>query len=366
MENQKSKPLRVLCITRAYGEHGGGMERLSYELINQLQELPNVETIVIPHKGKRITSPLHIATGLVQGLFQASKADVVHIGDPMLSATGWVLKKIFKKPVAVTVHGLDLSWNFPPYQWYLNMFFKSFDAYLPISKYVKDITEQHTSSKEVQVINPGIHDRFYDPSIQSKKLKELLEKHGVTVGSSTKTLLTTGRLAKRKGHAWFIQNALNQLPTDTVYIIAGDGPEKDHIQELAKTSQNKVITLGRASDETLKTLYNTCDAFIQPNIHIEHDAEGFGLVLLEAALCGLPVYAAGIEGITDAIHNEQNGVLLASEDAQTWVDRLTVDLNKGLEKDLSARQFTLENFSWSQQTQKLYQALSRLSTNSRN
>lgn len=61
------------------------------------------------------------------------------------------------------------------------------------------------------------------------------------------------------------------------------------------------------------------EAFVMPNIKVEGDMEGFGLVALAAILAGTVVFAAGHEGITDAIHHQSNGFLLPSGDVQQWV-----------------------------------------------
>ena len=48
--------------------------------------------------------------------------------------------------------------------------------------------------------------------------------------------------------------------------------------------------------------------------------EGFGIVVLEAGAAGLPVVAAALEGLQDAIQDGVNGVLVASEDAAGFAD----------------------------------------------
>jgi hypothetical protein len=47
-----------------------------------------------------------------------------------------------------------------------------------------------------------------------------------------------------------------------------------------------------------------------PNIRVPGDAEGFGLVALEAVVCGTAVLAADLEGITEAIQHGKNGLLV--------------------------------------------------------
>jgi glycosyltransferase involved in cell wall biosynthesis len=66
------------------------------------------------------------------------------------------------------------------------------------------------------------------------------------------------------------------------------------------------------------------DLFVQPNIPVPGDMEGFGLVTIEAAMRGTPVVAADLEGIKDAVVDGHTGILLAPQDGQAWVDRLSL------------------------------------------
>ena len=54
----------------------------------------------------------------------------------------------------------------------------------------------------------------------------------------------------------------------------------------------RVRILGRVGEELLATLYSGADLFVMPNIPVPGDMEGFGVVMLEAGLNGLPVLAA--------------------------------------------------------------------------
>lgn len=86
-----------------------------------------------------------------------------------------------------------------------------------------------------------------------------------------------------------------------------------------------------------------------PNIKVEGDAEGFGLVALEATLRKTPVLASGIEGITEAIKDEKNGYLLPSENAEAWVEKIHELLQNPellTEKGEEFQRFTLANYSW--------------------
>lgn len=331
------------------------MERLSFELLEELAKQPDIALTVITRQGtSRLGAVAFLLTSLPRTLAAARGADVVHLGDPVLALHGWLIRKLFHKPIAVTIHGLDVTYANPVYQLYLKLF-GQFDLCLPISQYAQQLLkESGIRNQESRVITPGVHDRYFNPSINRDQLAKLLQKStNYNLSPTTSVLLTTGRLVKRKGHAWFIENVLPHLP-NTVYVIAGDGPEKQRLEEMAaETSpdraESKVILLGRVSDEDLKVLYNTVDAFIQPNITVEGDAEGFGLVLLEASLCQRPVFAANLDGISAAIHNGKNGRLLPAQEAASWITALSATPQ---EVAPSTRAYTLANFGWPAQAQK--------------
>jgi len=338
--------MRLLIITRAYSQTAGGLERLSFEMINALKNQPGLQIDII-HPSTEVSknrfarflnSIIFIATNLPRILIKARPADRVHLGDPLLSKIGWLVKLIYKKPISVHVHGTDITYPNFFYHLYLKLFFKNFDNYICISDHVQKIllTRYPKLSEKTLVLPPGFHDNFHDPSQTRSNLDQLLK----TSTANKIILLTVGRLVPRKGHAWFIKNVLPHLPTNFIYVIAGTGPEQANLKNL---NHPRVIFLGSTSSENLKTLYNTADAFIQPNIKIPGDTEGFGLVLLEAASCGLPVFASDIDGIGSAIHSRQNGLLLANENPTTWITNLK---NFSPQKNLAARAYTLQVFSW--------------------
>ena len=350
-----TRPLRVLFITRAYGERKGGMERLSYELISEVGRLPSVEASALAHKGPKWLAPFFALTVIPAALAAARSVDVIHIGDPVLSFTGWAIKKITGKPVAVAVHGLDITFNNFIYQTYLKRFFWGFDLYLPISNHVGKLLQSRIKNQEsrIRVINPGVHDSFYNASVTRQDLQQLLSSYGFTLNSKHKVLFTSGRLVKRKGHAWFIERVLPRLPESVVYFISGTGPEQDRIEQF---NDPRVIMLGRASEDELKILYNTVDVFVQPNISIPGDVEGFGLVLLEAALCDRPVIASQLEGMTDAIQEGANGRLVEAGDADAWAQAIQHQLVQETSAN-TARNYTREQFNWRKQAQAFADAL---------
>lgn len=339
--------IRILFVTRAHGAGAGGMERLSAELVAHFKKRSDVVVQVVAHRGSRLESVAFIVTCLPQVLKAARQSDIVHLGDPLLALVGWLVKLFCRRPVAVTVHGLDIVYRNFFYQLYLRLFFRRLDLYLPISRFVGERLAAYNVTGKIVTVLPAVEDRLFTQELDRSALGKLL---GRDV-SDAAVLLTVGRLVARKGHAWFIEHVLPTLPRRVIYVIAGVGPEEGRIRQVVQAGglDERVFLLGRVSDEQLQILMNGCDAFVQPNVEVPGDVEGFGLVMLEAALCQRPVFAAHIEGITDATVDGANGKLLPSGDAAAWTGALAnfID-NSGSFRTAGeqARQYTLENFSW--------------------
>lgn len=352
--------IKILFISRAWGENRGGMERLSWELVSQLEKLPNLMVNKVVHEGSRLSLAPFFIKAIFQTLKKSSSTDIVWLGDPSLSFIGWLIKKLHQKPIVVTVHGLDVSYPHPLYQKYLDLFFNNFDLYLPISQHAKNLLPKSLINR-TQVINPGIHDNLFNSNFTKKDLQALVKEPL----ENKVVLLTLGRLVKRKGHAWFIEHVFRFLSANTVYLIAGQGPEKQEIQSLITKYhlEKRIMLLGRVSDKDRRVLFNTVDAFIQPNISVSGDVEGFGLVLLEAALCQRPVFAANIDGIPDAIQHQKNGTLLPPQNPQVWIQELTnFTQNPQPYQTLAqfARHYTLKKFSWDKKGREYLNSIERL------
>jgi glycosyltransferase involved in cell wall biosynthesis len=103
----------------------------------------------------------------------------------------------------------------------------------------------------------------------------------------------------------------------------------------------------------LKLLYNTADVLIMPNL--PGYTEGFGLVSLEAASCGLPVIASELGGIKDAIKDGENGFLVEPGNPQAFIDKIH-DLLSNEKERLAfgerARNYTVENYGWDKTVKK--------------
>lgn len=346
--------MKILFISRAYPPTVGGIENQNYGLNKWLSEITEIK-LIANTRGKFFL-PIFLPYALIRALFLFRKYDILLLGDGVLGIIGWFMKLLYKKPVISVIHGLDITYEMNLFQkLWIGIFIKKLDKLIAVgNETVKVGIEKGISKEKIVFIPNGVDTEKnlgnYSRDDLNKVLSENLE--------NRKVLLTSGRLAKRKGVIWFINNVMPELSENIIYVVAGDGPDKENIEDAIKKNNlsDRVKLLGYVTDEVRNILFNTCDLFIQPNIKIEGDMEGFGISVIEAGACRLPVIASRLEGLQDAIKDGQNGFLIDMSNADTRlpskqiyiqkINELLADDNFRKEFGEKARQFVIENYSW--------------------
>jgi glycosyltransferase involved in cell wall biosynthesis len=331
--------MRVLFVTRKYPPRLGGMESLSWGLTTGFPEPKTI--IALGRSQKHLVWFLPYA--FVRVALTAFRYDVIHLGDAVLSPLGLIPRCVFRRPVAVSVHGLDMTFRSPLYQAYLKLFLRA-EAFIANSESTKRIAERRGLSP-VRAITIGVPATYFAIERRADADAELAQRREGRV-----VLLTVGRLVKRKGVAWFVRHVLPRLD-NALYLVIGVGPEKEAIERAAAETgtTHRLWLAGQVPDERLPKMLAASDIFVMPNIEVPGDVEGFGIVAIEAAASGLPVVAARLEGIPDAIADGQNGTLVASADASafvTAVGRLVDDAGTRTREGERGRKYTEGTNAW--------------------
>jgi phosphatidylinositol alpha-1,6-mannosyltransferase len=177
-------------------------------------------------------------------------------------------------------------------------------------------------------------------------------------------LLTIARLVPRKG----IDSVLAALARvrsavpDVVYLIAGDGPDRARLEQLARSARvdDAVRFVGPIADDELPLWYSLADVFVMPSRSEPPDVEGFGIVFVEAAACERPVVAARAGGVPDAVADGVSG-LLAEPGDDAGLARALIELlsDRARRADLGrrARERVLAELSWEVIADATYAAL---------
>jgi phosphatidyl-myo-inositol dimannoside synthase len=346
--------MRLLYITRKYPPAVGGMENYNHELVRALGH--RHPTTVIAWGGSQKWLPWFVVKAFVQALWLVRRDRIthVHVGDCVLAPLGVLLAWITRRPVSVTVYGLDIMYDLRPYQWVVPRCVARLDRAICISEATREeAVRRGVPAERCVVILPGVA-RFEPPG--GDAVREVERLLGAPVDGRT-VLLTVGRLVERKGVCWFLDAVLPQLPARYLYVVAGDGPERGRAQEIAtrRGLGERVRLLGRVSDRDLAALYAASDVFVMPNVAVPGNMEGFGLVALEAASAGLPVVASDTEGIRDAVVDGETGLLVEPGDAAGFVAAIADA--QALARDRVAA--ATEPFAWDGVARRYDDALSR-------
>ncbi|NNE34747.1 MAG: glycosyltransferase family 4 protein [Rhodothermales bacterium] len=351
----------------------GGMQRVAQDLFAALKDHSGVEVIPLvlqtswADTHRKVPPFLITAYREIRRCARDQSVDVVLFSSMVTASLSVPLQKRLERAgirTAAIVHGLDVTTDFWLYQRFVPKVFSALDAVLPISRATRDACmDRGLSAGKAFIVPNGISaGRFggdtgaSDVSDRQKaSLAEVASRNnvdpGTILGPETLLLTSVGRQVKRKGFAWFVESVMPLLPENVHYWLAGDGPESDTIRQAVAANglSDRVQLLGRVSDDFLERLYRAGDLFVMPNIHVPGDMEGFGVVLLEAALNGQPAIAAGLEGILDVVSPGENGVLVESGDARGFVDAI-LSFNSNRQKlsrlSVRSREFTLQTFSW--------------------
>ncbi|MBI4119960.1 MAG: glycosyltransferase family 4 protein [Parcubacteria group bacterium] len=133
-------------------------------------------------------------------------------------------------------------------------------------------------------------------------------------------ILSVGWLKPRKGLIYSLRAFALIAPKfqGLRYMIVGEGLEYENLvaESIRLGVHDKVIILKKVSEEYLASLYKGAELFLLLPQSDSKDIEGFGLVFLEAAACGLPVVGTYKSGAADAIWEGHNGFLVEPRDPQ--------------------------------------------------
>ncbi|MGB2598965.1 MAG: glycosyltransferase family 4 protein [Candidatus Omnitrophota bacterium] len=242
------------------------------------------------------------------------------------------------------------------------MFLRLTSGVFPISSYTAGIVKGLVHRKEGMVIvEPGCNITDFKVDI-NRETSSLSREYGI---QDRKVLLTVGRLVRRKGVDTVIAvmpNILKEVP-DALYIIAGEGPLGSELREMVKSLGlgSSVIFSGYFDEAKKQELYGICDVFIMPCKELPgFDAEGFGIVFLEAAASGKPVIAGNAGGAKEAVEDQETGFLVDPCDPDDVKDKavyLLKDPEKRREMGLKGRKRVKEKFEWNALIDRVVEAL---------
>jgi phosphatidylinositol alpha-1,6-mannosyltransferase len=203
----------------------------------------------------------------------------------------------------------------------------------------------------VVVVPPGVDTERFHPQDEAERLAARA-RFGVAAGALLVSSIS--RLVPRKGMDVLIEAAARLAPDhpELEVVIGGSGRDRQRLDRLVARSGAPVRLLGRVDDDDLAAFYGCADAFAMlcRNRWGGMEQEGFGIVFLEAAACGVPQLAGRSGGAAEAVAHGETGLVVddpGSVDAVVAaLGELLADPARRLEMGVQARARAEREFSY--------------------
>ena len=195
--------------------------------------------------------------------------------------------------------------------------------------------------RRVEVIHNGVDLDDFQPLEKDATIR-------ATYGAGPDDLLlvSVGRLVGWKGTR-IVLEAMAGLRSNIRCVVVGSGPEEPTLRALASSLGigDRVHFAGHVDHADLPRLLAQCDIFVQPSV----GEEAFGISVVEAMACGLPVLASNNGGLPEIVIEGETGSLLAPGNVSIWRDAIaTLAANRHLmqERGAAGRIRVERHFSW--------------------
>ena len=157
---------------------------------------------------------------------------------------------------------------------------------------------------------------------------------------------SVGRLSPEKGHRFMVEalrQILKEIP-ETVYLLVGDGVEKEGLRELARNLgiERKILFAGWRDDAL--SVMRGMDIVVLPSL-----TEGLPNVLLEAAALGKAIVSTSVGGCGEIIQTGKTGILVEPRSSVSLCSALVEllrDPSSAEEYGRAVRAFVREHFGF--------------------
>ena len=407
MEPAGGKPLRVGLFTREYPPHvygGAGVhvDYLSRELAREIEVevhcwgRQHLDRGNLHVRGAEPWDEISSGTeGRFKGALEAlsldltqikalENIDLVHTHTWYVSMAGYLAKKLYGVPFAMTTHSLEplrawkaeqLGSGYAMSSWMERTAIFDADAIVAVSNGTRaDILRAYpdVDAARVHVIYNGIDLDEYKKTDETRALRE----YGVD--PDLPYVLFVGRITRQKGVTHLV-DAIRYLPPGTQVVLCAGAPDtpeiaaemRDKVEE-ARSEHPRIVWIEKmlSKPETVQ-LYSHARVFCCPSVY-----EPFGIINLEAMACGAAVVASSTGGIKEVVVDGETGLLVPfaqdpvtgfPTDAERFARDLATRLTELLQDPEKCRRFgeagrrrAEEIFSWraiAKQTIGLYRQL---------
>lgn len=254
-------------------------------------------------------------------------AALVHVHFATDAVSAWPWLRHLHLPVVITLHGYDITID--PEWWAAGeggaaqrdypdrlraLASESRVSFIAVSEAIRQraIAAYGIPAGKIKVLHIGVDNAVFTPG-------------PVAIGARAPRVLFVGRQVEKKGLPVLIlamRQVQRQLP-EAELVVVGDGPLYESSAQMAAGLGINARFLGAQPSTMVRQLLDEARVLCLPSITAANgDAEGFGLVLLEAQACGVPVVTSAKGGREEGVRHGITGFAFAEGDHAALVDHL--------------------------------------------
>ena len=189
--------------------------------------------------------------------------------------------------------------------------------------------------KPVHIIPFGVDTKLFSPSEYTPSTKE------VCIG-------VVKSLEEEYGIEYLIRafNIVIDKGFDCKLLIVGSGSLKEKLISLTKKLRlSKLVTFtGKINNDDIVNYLHRMDIFVTPSL-----SESFGVSVVEASSCEIPVIASDVGGLPEVIVDGETGFLIPPRNEAAIAEKIIKLIEQpGLRKNIGSngRKFVLDNYDW--------------------
>lgn len=240
----------------------------------------------------------------VADALERERFDIVHVHCPIAPTLPLLAIRLSRVPVVGTFHSVSSDLPYRLFGRWLEPLHRRLHHSIAVSEAAREYITRHFAGP-VDIVPNGVDLTRFRPGIAP----------AVPCEEGVPTILYVGRFDPRKGLPELIE-ACRILARDSVpfrLVLVGDGALRPRVERMANAGplRGRVRFEGRVGNDRLPAYYASADVFCSP----ARGGESFGLVLLEAMACGVPVVATDLPGYRTVVTPEHDGEIVAPRDA---------------------------------------------------
>jgi len=175
-------------------------------------------------------------------------------------------------------------------------------ALTAISQHSADCLKELYGRGDVRVIRHGVEITVFEPN--TRRARRDSERSALQVGSREFCLLLIGNDWKNKGLDTLLRAIAECAELPLSLLVVGSDDRREYYETVQKLGINTRVKFLEPSSDVMK-FYAATDAYVGPSLE-----DAYGLPILEAMACGLPVIASARAGASEIVRDAENGFIL--------------------------------------------------------